>query len=185
MGPQDAATPNALLDATEQVLREEGYAAATSRRIAEVAGLKQQLVYYYFHTMDELLLACFQRRTERALAKLEDQVNSDKPVQAIWADLTSRIDARLNFEFVALANRHEGIRAEVARFVKASRQAYASAIARQFERDGVDSGPVTPAAAAFLMYCVSLILGREAATGIDEGHDDVRALMDWALARIP
>jgi len=185
MGPQDAATPNALLDATEQVLREEGYAAATSRRIAEVAGLKQQLVYYYFHTMDELLLACFQRRTGRALAKLEDQVNSDKPVQAIWADLTSRIDARLNFEFVALANRHEGIRAEVARFVKASRQAYASAIARQFERDGVDSGPVTPAAAAFLMYCVSLILGREAATGIDEGHDDVRALMDWALARIP
>ena len=63
MGSPDSATSNALLDATEMVLREEGYAAATSRRIADAAGLKQQLVYYYFETMEDLLLACFKRRT--------------------------------------------------------------------------------------------------------------------------
>ena len=59
MGPETSETRMALLDATERVLRSEGYAAVSSRRIAQEAGLKQQLVYYYFHTMDELLLATF------------------------------------------------------------------------------------------------------------------------------
>lgn len=181
MGPQDSATSNALLDATERVLREEGYAAATSRRIAEEAGVKQQLVYYYFRTMDDLLLATFKRRTERALEKLESQVAADRPIEAMWEDFTSRVDARLNFEFMALANRHEGIRGEVARYVTLSRRMQTEAIARQFKERGVDAGPVSPSAAAFVMYCVSLLLGREAATDITEGHEEVRALMEWAL----
>jgi len=183
MGPQDSATSNALLDATERVLREEGYAAATSRRIAQEAGVKQQLVYYYFRTMDELLVATFKRRTQRALARLEEDLATDRPIPALWEHLTSIVDARLVFEFVALANRNEGIREEVARFVTASRKIEAAAIARQFAAEGREMGPITPSAAAFIMYCVSLILRREAATGITEGHDDVLALMDWALKR--
>lgn len=181
MGPQDSATSNALLDATERVLREEGYAAATSRRIAQEAGVKQQLVYYYFRTMDELLVATFKRRTTRALARLEEDVAGDRPVQALWEHLTSIVDAKLVFEFVALANRNEGIRQEVARYVAASRKIETAAIARQFKERGIEAGPVTPAAAAFVMYCVSLLLRREAATGITEGHDEVLAMMEWAL----
>lgn len=184
MGPQDSATSNALLDATERVLRDEGYAAATSRRIAAEAGVKQQLVYYYFRTMDELLLAAFRRRVERALARLRENIASDEPIQAIWKALTSTVDGKLVFEFVALANHHDGIREEVARYMAESRRMEAEAIARQFKEQGIDAGPVTPAAAAFLMYCVSLILRREAATGITEGHDDVLALMGWALKRL-
>jgi DNA-binding transcriptional regulator YbjK len=34
-----------------------GLSAATSRRVAEKAGLKHQLVHYYFHGMDELFTA--------------------------------------------------------------------------------------------------------------------------------
>ena len=183
MGPQDSATSNALLDATERVLREEGYAAATSRRIAQEAGVKQQLVYYYFRTMDELLVATFTRRTQRALARLEQDLAVDRPIQALWQHLVSIVDARLVFEFVALANHNEGIRKEVARFVTESRRIEAAAIARQFGEEGRDTGPMTPSAVAFLMYCVSLLLRREAATGITEGHDDVLALIDWALKR--
>ena len=44
MGPSTSATSNALLDAAERVLRNEGYGAASSRRIAGEAGVKQQLV---------------------------------------------------------------------------------------------------------------------------------------------
>jgi len=183
MGPQDSATSNALLDATEAVLRNEGYGAATSRRIAAEAGVKQQLVYYYFRTMDELLLATFQRRTARALAKLAEDVAADRPIQALWQSLTSMIDGKLVFEFVALANHHEGIRAEVARYVAESRRLEAEAIGRQFKEQGVDAGPVSPKAAAFIMYAVTLVLRREAATGITEGHEDVLALMNWALGR--
>jgi AcrR family transcriptional regulator len=184
MGPQDSATSNALLDATERVVRDEGYAAATSRRIAAEAGVKQQLVYYYFRTMDELLLATFRRRVERALARLEEDIAADEPIQAIWNNLTTTVDGKLAFEFVALANHHDGIRQEVARFMTESRRMEAGAIERQFKEKGIDMGPVKPAAAAFVMYCVSLLLRREAATGITEGHDDVLTLMEWALKRV-
>lgn len=183
MGPSDSATSNALLDATERVLRGEGYGAASSRRIAEEAGVKQQLVYYYFRSMDELLLAAFRRRTERALVRLEQDAASDHPVRAIWNTLSNSSDGKLSFEFMALANHHEGVRAEVARFVSESRRIEAAAIARLHARPGVDSGPVTPAAAAFLLSAVSLMLGREAATGIEEGHKDVRTLLEWALGK--
>lgn len=184
MGPQDSEASNALLDATERVLREQGYAAATSRRIAQEAGLKQQLVYYYYKTMDDLLLAAFQRRTARAMEKLERACASDTPIAAIWDDLQNQGDARLSFEFMALANRHEGIRDEVARFVTQARRIQAAAIERDLTARGVDTGPVSPRAAAFLMSCSTLMLGREGATGIDEGHADVRALFDWALAKV-
>jgi AcrR family transcriptional regulator len=183
MGPQDSATSNALLDATERVLRDEGYGAATSRRIAAEAGVKQQLVYYYFRTMDELLLATFKRRTTRALARLREDIAAELPIQAIWKNLTSHVDGKLVFEFVALANHHDGIREEVSRYIAESRQLEAQAIGRQFAERGVAAGPVSPKAAAFLMYCVSLVLRREAATDITEGHEDVLELMDWALGR--
>lgn len=184
MGPQDSATSNLLLDATERVLRNDGYGAATSRRIAAEAGVKQQLVYYYFRTMDELLLATFKRRTARALARLEEDVAAELPVQAIWNNLTAMVDGKLVFEFVALANHHEGVRTEVARFMAESRRMEAEAVARQFAERGVEPGPCSPMAAVFIMYSVSLVLRREAATGITEGHADVMAFMDWALKQV-
>ena len=85
------------------------------------------------------------------------------------------------FEFVALSNRHEGIRDEISRFIVKSRRIEAAAIARQFEQLGIDTGPLTPTCAAFMMFCCSLLLGREAETGITEGHDDVMAMINWAL----
>ncbi|MEO6716253.1 MAG: helix-turn-helix domain-containing protein [Novosphingobium sp.] len=183
MGPSTSATSTALLDAAERVLRNEGYGAASSRRIAEEAGVKQQLVYYYFQTMDELLLACFRRRTERALVRLELDAASEHPVRAIWKTLSNASDGKLSFEFMALANHHDGVRAEVARFVSESRRIEARAIARVQAGPGSDDGPVTPPTIAFLLSSVALMLGREAATGIDEGHQDVRALIEWALAK--
>ncbi len=180
MGPQGSDSSLMLLDATERVLRNEGYGAVSSRRVAEEAGLKQQLVYYYFPSMDELLLACFKRRTARALAQLERDCAAAEPVKAIWHTLTNASDGKLSFEFMALANHHEGIRAEVARFVSESRRMEAAAFAQSGER----LGPVSPSAAAFLLSSVSLMLGREAATGIDEGHGEIRALLEHLLGKL-
>jgi AcrR family transcriptional regulator len=183
MGPSDSDTSNALLDATERVLRNQGYGAASSRRVAEEAGLKQQLVYYYFHTMDELLLACFQRRTKRALAKLELDAASAQPLRAIWNTLSNASDGKLSFEFMALANHHGGIRGEVARFVSESRRIECAAIARMQAARGGDSATIAPAAGAFLLSTAALMLGREHATGISEGHDEIRELIETMLAR--
>jgi AcrR family transcriptional regulator len=184
MGPQDSATSNALLDATERVLRNHGYGAATSRRVATEAGMKQQLVYYYFRTMDELLLATFTRRTRQALAELEAAVAAEHPVRAIWGDLGRSIDARLAFEFMAMANHHDGIRAEVRTFMSRARSLQTVALEKQLEKCGIDPAPLTPGAIVFVAYSAMLLLGREEAIDITACHDEVVALAEWALRHL-
>ena len=182
-GPRDSDSSNAILDATERVMRSQGYGAVTSRRVAEEAGIRQGLVYYYFQTMDDVLLACFKRRTAQALARYESEVRSQRPVHAIWEDLSKSVDARLVFEFVALANHHDGIRAEVNRFLVTVRRLEAETIRAEAQARGVDLSPASPSAIAFLMYSATLIMASEASTGVSEGHDEVRALFEWLLKR--
>ena len=62
-------------------MRTDGYGALTARSVAQAAGLKHQLVYYYFQTMDDLLLATFKRRTAQVLARYEQEVLAERPVQ--------------------------------------------------------------------------------------------------------
>ena len=64
IGAVDSKTRAQLLDAAELLLLEEGYAAVTSRRVAAKAGLKPQLVHYYFRTMDDLFVEVFRRRAD-------------------------------------------------------------------------------------------------------------------------
>lgn len=165
-------------------MREEGYAAATSRRIAQEAGLKQQLVYYYFETMDALLLAAFKGRTSLALQRIDEEAASSRPIQTIWESWNSTVDAKLVFEFFALANHHDGVRQEVNRFMEVARRKHAEAIARQVEEHGLDIGPFSPDALAFMLFSTALLLGREEAMGLTVGHADVRKLFDWGVARI-
>jgi AcrR family transcriptional regulator len=162
-------------------MRAEGYGAVSSRRVAEEAGIRQGLVYYYFQTMDDVLLETFKRRTTQALERYVSEARSDRPVRAIWEDLSKTVDARLVFEFVALANHHDGIREEVNRFLVQVRRLEAETIGKEAEARGLDLAPATPTALAFLMYCATLVLASESSTGVTEGHEEVRALFEWML----
>ena len=71
LGAVDSKTRARLVDAAEQLLLEEGYAAVSSRRVGAQAGLKPQLVHYYFRSMDELFLEVFRRRADANLARFE------------------------------------------------------------------------------------------------------------------
>ena len=84
MGSPEAKNRAALLDAAEQIMLEEGYPAASSRRVAEKAGLKHQLVHYYFHGMDELFTASFRRSAERGLRVQAEALKSPQPLWALW-----------------------------------------------------------------------------------------------------
>ena len=74
MGTENSVTRAALLDAVETVMCADGYGALTARSVAERAGLKHQLVYYYFQTLDDLLIAAYERHIERYLARIADFV---------------------------------------------------------------------------------------------------------------
>ncbi|HUD16742.1 MAG TPA: TetR/AcrR family transcriptional regulator, partial [Acidimicrobiales bacterium] len=61
-------TRRVLVEATVDVLRHQGFAAATARTIAERAGCNQGLVFYHFGSVVNLLLA--------ALDEVSDQRRS-------------------------------------------------------------------------------------------------------------
>src|SRR6185437_12895267 len=84
IGAPDAKNRGVLLDAAEQLMLEDGYAAVSSRRLAERAGLKPQLVHYYFRTMDDLFLEVFRRRAEQGLKAQAQALDSPKPMWTLW-----------------------------------------------------------------------------------------------------
>jgi|SRR5579859_7704448 len=181
MGPENAATRSALMDATEAVMRDEGYAAVSSRRVAERAGVNQQTVYYYFQTMDDLLLGAFRRRTRSVLEKLEKAMTSERPLHAFWRTLGDPFDAALTMEYLALANHNELIRLETIEFGERLRRLQVEQLA---ERIGLPDEELTPLAVIMAITYVGHLLGFEATLGIRGGHKEIRALMEWCLRRL-
>src|SRR5436305_11592368 len=104
IGAEDSATRSALIDAALALMLEEGYAAVTSRRVAAKAGLKPQLVHYYFRTMDDLFVEVFRRRAERDLAGFERAIAADGSLRNLWRLNADPRGAACTMEFVALAN---------------------------------------------------------------------------------
>ena len=51
-----------LLDATEEIMLREGYAAVSSRSVAASVGINAPLLHYYFPTIDDLFVAVVRRR---------------------------------------------------------------------------------------------------------------------------
>jgi AcrR family transcriptional regulator len=176
MGSVDSAMGEALLKATEEVLRDEGYAALTSRRVAEYAGVKQRLVYYYFATMDDLVIETFRRLALRDLARLKRAISSDHPLHDIWEVCMNTTDSRLVAEFMALAYRHEGLRLEVIKFIEESRDIQVSAIKKALAKGALNKD-LKPVAIALLASSVALSVNREAAIGVTKGHQTIKKLI--------
>jgi len=96
---------------------EDGYAAATSRRVAAKAGVKPALVHYYFPSMDDLFLAVLQDGAETNLTRQRQALADDEPLHALWR-LNSTHGARLFMEFMALANHRKAIAGEIAAYAE-------------------------------------------------------------------
>jgi AcrR family transcriptional regulator len=78
-------TVRAILEATVQILDREGLEAATTTRIAEVAGVSIGSLYQYFSHRDAILSALQNREFERTLAFMQsvlDEGNLDEEPEA-------------------------------------------------------------------------------------------------------
>jgi AcrR family transcriptional regulator len=180
IGAADSKTRTQLVEAAEQLLVEEGYAAVTSRRVAARAGLKPQLVHYYFATMDDLFVEVFRRRAEENLARFERRITGDPSLKALWDLNADPRGAAFLIEFVALANHRKSIRAEIARYAERSRAAQLEALTAALAAAGVDELP--PVAALLLMTGVGQVLGIEQILGVTAGHDETVAFIEGVVA---
>jgi AcrR family transcriptional regulator len=184
IGAESSETRAALLDATEQLMLEEGYAAVSSRRVAQRAGLKPQLVHYYFRTMDDLFLAAFRRRAERGLERRDQVFDTEQPLRALWAFSDDPASTTLSMEFAALANHRKVIGAEIARYGELFRARNTEILAEILAHYGVDPEVFPPVSVVVLATALSQLLIMEEAIGMSAGHAETRALVERFLAQL-
>lgn len=184
IGAKDSKTRAQLLDAAEQLLLEEGYAAVTSRRVAAKAGLKPQLVHYYFRTMDDLYLEVFRRRAEANFGRFQRAIAQDPSLERLWRFSADLRGAVFTIEFAALANHRKAIRAEVAHHAERFRAAQVEALAAALARRGIPEDRLPPIVALLMMTGLSQVLAIEEALGVTAGHDRTIEFIEQAIAEL-
>jgi AcrR family transcriptional regulator len=184
IGAPDAKNRGVLLDAAEQLMLEEGYAAVTSRRLADRAGLKPQLVHYYFRTMDDLFLAVFRRRAEEGLQLQARLLQAPQPLWALWRFGTDPEPTRVTMEFAALANHRKSLRAEIAYYAERFREEQRKAVLTALERYDVDPQEVPPVVWSVLITSLARFLVMEQALGMSAGHAETVEFVERHLRRL-
>jgi AcrR family transcriptional regulator len=184
IGAPDAKNRGVLLDAAEKLLLEEGYAAVTSRRVAERAGLKPQLVHYYFRTMEDLFLAVFGRMADAGMKVLATALASPQPLWALWRFSTQPEATRLTMEFMGLANHRKALRAEIVRTAERFREEQNKAIAAALERYGFATTDVPPVVWTVFATSVSQGLVMERTLGMTTGHAETFAFCERWIRRL-
>ena len=144
IGATDSKTRARLVEAAEELLLEEGYAAVTSRRVGARAGLKPQLVHYYFRTMDDLFIEVFRRRAEANFTRFERSMAAHPSLRTLWRLNADLRGAAFSVEFVALANHRKAIRAEIARYAERFRTAQLEALTAALEAHGITPDQLPP-----------------------------------------
>ena len=181
IGTPDAKNRGVLLDAAEQLMLQEGYAAVTSRRVAEKAALKPQLVHYYFRTMDDLFLAAFRRRAEEGLQAQARVLQARQPLWALWRFSTDPAATAITMEFIALANHRKALKAEIAYYAERFREEQRKALSTVLDRYDIDQVQVPPLVWSVLMTSISRVLVIEQALGMSAGHGEIVEFVELYL----
>jgi AcrR family transcriptional regulator len=157
-------------------MRESGYAAVTSRQVAARAGLKPQLVHYYFRTMDDLFLEVYRELATGLIKRQKKILGSNEPLREMWKLSADARGVLLN-EFIALANHRKVIRKEIAEFGDRFRRVQVEIMTHVLAKNGAKAFPWSPAFAAILLNSLARGLAVESEVGMSEGHAEALAVI--------
>jgi TetR/AcrR family transcriptional regulator, regulator of autoinduction and epiphytic fitness len=177
----DGGTRRRLLDATAQIMHDEGYAAATSRRVAAKAGIRQPLVHYYFPTMDDLFLAVLRAGADVALDQMRAALTDNNPLRALWVLNSDPRRSVLNTEFMALANHRKVIGVELKAYAERVRDMETAAVTMVLRGRGIDLDAYPPVVISMLIAQIARSLCNEDAVGVTLGHDDMRRFVEQQI----
>jgi AcrR family transcriptional regulator len=178
----------ALLDAAERLLRAEGYAAITTRRLAAEARVNHGLVHYYFGSVENLLLRVLERFTERLTARQRAMyADPEVPFLEKWRQAMRYLVGedveyeKIWLELQALAWNHPDLRERVAQVNEEWRAVLTEAFAEPRERYGIEM-PLEALVSLVVTFNEGIMLER--AQGITSGHRELLAWIDaWLEAR--
>jgi len=176
----------ALLDAAERLLIAEGAEAMTTRRLAAAAGVNHGLVHYYFGSVGNLVVATFERFTDRLIARQREMYAREVPFIEKWRTAMGYMEVDLASgypkiwaELQAMAYNHPELRESFARVTGEWRSVLREAFADAAR--GYDLSPTLVEPFVTLVMNFSLGMFNERLVGIDEGHKELLAWFDGVL----
>src|SRR5262245_13382805 len=169
---------DALLDATEQIMLDEGYAAVSTRRVAAQAGTDKALVHYYFGTMDDLFIAGFRRNAERGAERLREALASPQPLWGIWDALNDRSSTALMTEFIALANHRKPVKTVMVENSRKFRRMQLERLTEVMAELDFHTNEWPAAAVIVLLSGISRYLRTDETFGVGLGHDETVELVE-------
>jgi AcrR family transcriptional regulator len=97
-GSQDARLR--LLDAAEHCLLRDGYAAISTRAVADAAGMPLSQIHYHFGSKQGLVLALLGHQNEKLLGRQAAMFGQDVPLSARWLQACDFLDEDISSGYV-------------------------------------------------------------------------------------
>jgi len=183
--PKGEASLNSILNAAEQLMLKEGYAAVSSRRVAKEAGLKPPLVHYYFPTTDDLFLALIRRAAAREMKSLDEVMANPDSITQYWMNLCERPRTALAIEFMALANHRKAIRDEITALTEQEQLRRAELLNTLLGNGCSLPNQLSSIGLNLLLISVARTLTMESGLGIELGHEEAKQFVKYCLGQLP
>jgi AcrR family transcriptional regulator len=189
--PARAEAVEAILDGAESLLVEVGYAAITTRKLAERAGVNHGLIHYYFGSMEEVFVQVLERYTAQLTARQREMYASELPFIEKWrAAMAHLVDddeadyQKIWFELQAMSWSRPEMRARVGRILTEWQSVLEPAFRAGLRELGVDPRryPVEAVVSLVVTFNEGVILER--LMGVDSGHAQLLNMIDRMLVRL-
>ena len=176
----------AFMDAAERLLVEEGRAGISTRRLAREAGLNHGLVHYYFGSVETLMLAVFERFTNRLVERQREMYAADVPFLAKWRSAMGFMEEDLAAGYPKIWAELQAAAMndpELQRRFRAVYDTWRSVLTEAFADAAREYGVSDAAVPALVTLVMTFTVGmfNERLVGIEAGHAE---LLAWFEAGI-
>ncbi|MBL8775005.1 MAG: TetR family transcriptional regulator [Acidimicrobiales bacterium] len=171
-----------ILDAAEEVILEQGYAAVSSRSVAGRVGIQPPHLHYYFATIDDLFVGVLTRRSERTVERMAEVLDSPEPLRTWWSLVSDQRGTALFVELLAAANHRPALREVVGEIAHDVREMQVARLQDLLPQYGIDPDDVPPVLVAAAMQGLAFGVVTDQAAGYATRADEAAAAMDRFLA---
>ena len=173
-----------ILDAAEEIILEQGYAAVSSRSVAGRVGIQPPHLHYYFATIDDLFVGVLTRRSERTVERMAEVLDSEEPLRTWWALASDQRGTALFVELLAAANHRPALREVVGEIARDVREMQIARLRDLLPQYGIDPDEVPPVLVAAAMQGLAFGVVTDQAAGYATRADEAAAAMDRYLTRL-
>ena len=184
LGNKTSKNRSALIEAAETVMCRDGYASVTARKVASEAGLKVQLVYYYFESMDALVIELIEKNSAARMKHFVKALTSTHPLRALWELNRNKSSALFTTEILAMANHKESIRQALASIGDEFRQLQSQAVDEILRAKGVDTDRYPATAIVATVAALSRAMAQDSALGANTGYTEAETIIENLITEL-